>query len=267
MRLRVQPLILSLVLTLKFLLTPGSLGLLALAMLIGLAARRAGGRLARAGTVWIAVWIGAYVVLSMPAVADRLVMSLASVPPFEEGSAHAGAAVIVLGGGAERYTLGDEKVYLMNAGATLRVLEAARVYRLLDAPVVIVSGMSERHGRLPEVEAMREALIRSGVPAERVVAEADSLNTRGSAVAAGALLRARGLSKAVLVTSATHIPRAMRAFQAAGVAVIAAPAPVPGSRRRRGWRAWVPSLRSLDVSESCLYERAGSLYYQLRGWI
>jgi hypothetical protein len=58
----------------------------------------------------------------------------------------------------------------------------------------------------------------------------------------------------------------MRAFRAAGLDVVAAPSPVLPAGTTRPWRRVLPDTAALALSELCLHEYVGVLYYMLRGW-
>ena len=98
-----------------------------------------------------------------------------------------------------------------------------------DMPVV-VTGANPRGGHT-EAEAMRDWLVNAGLPPERITTETASVSTVGNAVNTAALLRARDISGAVLITSPDHLRRAVADFLVAGVAlhaVLASPGPAPG---------------------------------------
>ena len=69
----------------------------------------------------------------------------------------------------------------------------------------------------------------------------------------------------VLVTSATHMPRAMASFRRAGLEPIAYPVG-PLVHGRYGWNSWLPSLESLGTLQAAWREVLGMAYYTLRGW-
>jgi uncharacterized SAM-binding protein YcdF (DUF218 family) len=70
-----------------------------------------------------------------------------------------------------------------------------------------------------EADELSRRLVARGVPEASVVRERCSLDTRDNARFTAALLRRRGLSRVVVVTCAWHLPRAERAFRAAGLEV------------------------------------------------
>ncbi len=73
----------------------------------------------------------------------------------------------------------------------------------------------------PPAEAvlMREIALARGVPAERIVVEDASRNTFENAVYVGLILHREGWRRAVIVTDAFHLPRALYCFRRIGLAV------------------------------------------------
>ncbi len=72
-------------------------------------------------------------------------------------------AVVVLGGGVQTVKTSDVVLSQLGTIASLRILEAARVYKLIGARVMIVSGgiADERLELRPEAEQMATALVAS----------------------------------------------------------------------------------------------------------
>lgn len=214
--------------------------------------------------VWLALWF-----LSTPAGSTILSAPLArgwrQVASREEA---AGArVVVVLGGGITSHT-SDALAIDDVAASALRVIEGARVYRVLDAPSIVVSGgnTSRLDPPRPEAAAFRDALIRFGIPASTIVLEAESTTTREEAVILARTFKASGTTPFVLVTSPVHMPRAMAAFRAVGLD------PIPSASRLRDqpddtfWTP-MPDRRSLEISDAATYEYVAWIYYWLRGWV
>jgi uncharacterized SAM-binding protein YcdF (DUF218 family) len=147
----------------------------------------------------------------------------------------------------------------------VRTLEAARVARLLGNPIVIVSGASGTNPRGAEGEAMRDALERVGIAADRIVLESQSTDTHQHALNLAAVLDSHGIHRFVLVSSAVHLPRAVAAFRARGYQ-FSVSAPAAELRYPASYRLW-PRLQDLDLTQSALNEYFGLLYYWARGWI
>lgn len=247
-------------------LAPGSLSLLAVAIAAGALAIRRRGRLARVGVVWTTAWVLLYFLLSLPIVARALYRGLSSAPAFEGTRNDGYEAIVLLSGDGARYTLGGERVNVLEVPTTLRVLEAARVYSRLDSPFVIVAGAGSLGAEGPEVQAMCDALVASAVAPDRMVLEVGSRSTHESAIAVRELLHARGITRVVLVTSAQHMSRSMRAFRAAGIDATPAPAPLLPDAGGGGALRFLPRTQALALSALCLHEYVGALYYALRGW-
>ena len=105
-----------------------------------------------------------------------------------------------------------------SAALARRAEAAVRTYQARGATLAIVCGGRSWAG-LVEADELFRRLVAGGVPEANVVRERCSLNTRDNARFAAALLRRRGIERVVLVTCSWHLPRAERAFRAAGLEV------------------------------------------------
>jgi uncharacterized SAM-binding protein YcdF (DUF218 family) len=148
-------------------------------------------------------------------------------------------------------------------------MEGARLYQMLDDPIVIVSGgTNPRSGLLtPESEPMRDALVALGVPSQRILLESDSSNTHDQALNVPPMLIAAGSERFILVTSPTHMRRAYFSFLEQGVEPIPAISAPRSETSSFSSTSVVPDLGALAVSQSALREWMGLIYYTLRGWI
>jgi uncharacterized SAM-binding protein YcdF (DUF218 family) len=225
------------------------------------------------GRRWLAILAVSYCVLSVPAGADLVAAALVgSFRPIASASDARGAtAVVVLDGGTTRVRARGDGIDSINLTSALRALEAVRVYRLLGNPLVVVTSgdLAAQDPRSQEGAAIRAAIVVAGVPADRVILDTMSPNTRSHATTVRALLKQRGIDRIVLVTAATHIRRAVLVCQAVGFDVIASPAvarseePAAASR----WRRWWPSTEALRLSEDGIRDVIAIAYYWLRGWL
>jgi len=199
-------------------------------------------------------------VLSRPLVYGFRQFSSADAPGSSTGIVLLGAGTLTVRG------YGGRMGVLVVPSAT-RVLEAERVYRLLGSPWVISSGGAAEE---PDAEAnavtMRDALMKLGVPAGRILLESSSMNTHDEAVLVAPMLRSLQVDRIVLVTSDTHMRRSLATFRAAGVDVVPAIAPDPlPYRSRADWM--VPTSDGLDFSGAVAHEYFGLIYYGARGWL
>jgi uncharacterized SAM-binding protein YcdF (DUF218 family) len=212
-----------------------------------------------------AVFIGYWIVAS-PACAERLVAwkgagyHAISAPEEARGA----RTVVVLGAGNYSVQSEGRSINQVSWDGALRLLEAARLYDLLDRPTIVVSGgITQREkGARSEADAMRTAIIGLGVAPEHVVVEAESKTTADEA---RILSQTRALmgSPIVLVTSPTHMSRALAVFRAAGFDAIPSVSPYKSEHALERLR-WVPGEAGLLLFQSVVYDGAAGLYYRAR---
>lgn len=239
---------------------PLSLALLALAGLLLMRWRRAAGA-ALAGASLLGL-----LVLGLPAVAFGL-MGLAEGPPAPDPRKAQGAgAVVILGGGVARSAVewGGDTV----GGFTLQRLRyGAHLARQTGLPVLVtgaapVAGMA---GEAGEAELMRAVLLQEYGVAVRWF-DGQARHTADNARHAAALLRADGVRRVLLVTSAFHMPRARLVFEREGLDVVPAPTGYLGwAGGDFEWSHLVPSGDALRVSHVALRELAARGWYLVGG--
>ena len=252
--------------TIKLTLQPASITMMLALLACGLVLLYARPRWGRR---WFAFVLLGYWVLASPIGAGLLARSLsAGYAPLQAiAEAQGATAVVVLGGGNFNIRAGGFGLTYVSRGSGLRAIEAARVYRLLGDPLVIVSGgvTDKTPGAAPESEAFRVAMLALGVPASRVVLESESRNTHDEAVVLKRMLGDLGVARFVLVTSPLHMRRSMAAFAAQGLYPVPSPAPLAGDRPRDP-PPFVPNDASLEIGNAAVYEWCARAYYRARGW-
>jgi len=223
----------------------------------------------RWGRRWMVAVTLAYWFVSTPLGSSLLVAPLAHgyhsiEDPGEAGSA---SAIVVLGSGISELVAGSEALAYPDDSTTLRVLEAARVFRLLEGrPIVVVSGgITSVDQRTPEGEVTADALERLRVPRDHLVIENVSRTTHEQAIIITRLLRSRGIDRFVLVTSPTHMPRSVAVFRAQGAEVVASVAHLAPDHSQSP-PFLMPNQDSFAASDEALYDYAGTVYYWARGW-
>ncbi|WP_336082860.1 YdcF family protein [Nocardia sp. SSK8] len=104
-------------------------------------------------------------------------------------------------------------------------LHAALIQAYMSpASPVIVTGGNPRNG-VTEAQVMADWLNVRGVTRDRIHAETEAGSTVQNAEFSARIMAALGLDKAVLITSADHMRRALDNFLAAGVPVVATMTP------------------------------------------
>jgi uncharacterized SAM-binding protein YcdF (DUF218 family) len=136
----------------------------------------------------------------------------------------------------------------------VRIAEGVRLMHQLHGARLIVSGGASEDQTGAAVGYARFA-VELGVDPDSIVKLDMALDTKEEAKSIFALL---GKSQFVLVTSAYHMPRAMRLMELAGARPIAAPTGQLAARRIDfGARAWIPSSTSLRRTEHAIHEYIG----------
>ena len=190
--------------------------------------------------------------------------------PLEKSAVPPGrVAVVLLGSGS--YTAVDwtnGRVAVPDPIGLERTLEAARVYNLINPAWVISSGgLVEPHSLdVPPGEVMKDALLRLGVPASRVMVKDQARDTHDEAMNVAGLLPALRVDHIVLVTSVVHMRRASATFRAAGLQVIPAPAREDKPLSLPWQTKYLPTERGLYEASLVAHEVLGFVYYGLRGW-
>jgi uncharacterized SAM-binding protein YcdF (DUF218 family) len=187
-------------------------------------------------------------------------------------------AIVVLGGATESEQYPRPTVEVNAAGD--RVLYAAKLYKEGKAPVILLSGgsitwMSGRSST-PASE-MAQVLELIGISGDAVWLQPKSQNTYEDALFSSQMLKEKGITRVLLVTSAMHMPRSVALFQHDGIEVIPAPTDYtvtePGMANAGSFSLesflvnLLPNTSSLSLTTNVLKEYFGLIIYGLRGWL
>lgn len=150
-----------------------------------------------------------------------------------------------------------------------RFERAVALYQAGRARVLVFSNVRPPAPGLPgEGERLRQIAIGRGVPASAIMLTAETINTASEADALSVLARQQNWKRVLLVTSAYHMPRAMRLFRNASAEIV--PVPVGYEARNSQLHGtgfipdrWMPQAGALLHSERALHEYVGSLFYAL----
>jgi uncharacterized SAM-binding protein YcdF (DUF218 family) len=129
--------------------------------------------------------------------------------------------IIVLGGALDASRTRARGPMALTSFGGARATEAvALAYRFPKARLVFSGGSGDLLGNdESEGNVAKEFFSELGVPADRVAIEGKSRNTQENAQFTTDLIQAKSSEHWVLVTSAFHMPRAVAAFQKAGLEV------------------------------------------------
>jgi uncharacterized SAM-binding protein YcdF (DUF218 family) len=167
--------------------------------------------------------------------------------------------VVVLGGGQNFAPELPSNSMLENPSLS-RLIEGIRIHRMLPGSKLVLSGGGVFDTR-PEAATMADVAMMLGVDPAALVVEALSKDTQDQAYQLRKML---GQTPIILVTSASHMPRAMLVFENAGLRPT--PAPVDFSDWRRSHHEpgdFFPRAKELKKVESALHEYLGILWVRL----
>jgi uncharacterized SAM-binding protein YcdF (DUF218 family)/lysophospholipase L1-like esterase len=167
-------------------------------------------------------------------------------PLLVDDSVQQSDAVVVLGAGVIEGCVA-------NTNGLRRAMLAARLYHDGKAPLVIFAGGTGDD--CPVARAMGNVARQLGVPAEAIREETVSRNTYQNGAMTAPLLRAWGISNALLVTDRLHMRRASGVFNRLGFEV--RPVSVPIGEGHED---------NVDMLRAGVREFLALGYYRLRGW-
>ncbi len=184
--------------------------------------------------------------------------------PAEALPAGDAEAIVVLSAGVNRlYPPTPE--WICGPDAYLRVQHAAWLYKHWKPLPVYASGGRVGRGLPTAAEILERALVAEGVPQQAIRKEEESSSTFENAVYTAAMLREHGIRRIALVTHASHMLRAEKAFRRQGIEVTPAPCGFRSARFITGWRELAPSAGDLRDSDDVLHEWLGLLWYAVSG--
>jgi len=177
------------------------------------------------------------------------------VPSVQPASEVDVSAIVVLGAGWVPRNDRPMMTQLTPVSA-LRLVEGLRLADAHPQARLIVTGGTSRLDLLPVADGYALAAKEFGIDPERITALPEPLNTAQEARAVRALLSPS--LRFLLVTSATHMPRAVANFRAVGLNPLPAPTEYLSGRGRvaHDWFS-MPSARHLQNTERALIEYMG----------
>jgi uncharacterized SAM-binding protein YcdF (DUF218 family) len=184
--------------------------------------------------------------------------------------------IVVLGTSVE--LAGPPRLMTEINGAGDRLLAAARLYHQGAADAILVTDGMVHWATITGNPAQESAALLQylGVPAEAIWLDGQSQNTLENARNSARILKEKGAVTILLVTSAWHMPRSVRLFQAQGLQVT--PVPVDYSMSDAEWEALrrpnletfllglFPTADNLQMTTKIMKEYLGLLTYSIRGW-
>ncbi len=162
-------------------------------------------------------------------------------------------AIIVLGGGS--YNTG-----VLKEDSKKRLLAGFVLHKQTGKPIILSGGSSINI--LPDAEIMKSTLISLGVDLRSILLDTQSTTTQENAKYAKQIMEKKKYKVALLVTSAYHMKRAVKAFQKENVKVI--PYPTDFKRDLKyNLYSYIPKTSTLNDSYKAIREYIANLAYDL----
>lgn len=181
-----------------------------------------------------------------------------------------GDAVVVLGGGAEPSRNDIGRVRMTKAGD--RILTGLELMRWGLAPALVIGGGVVRVNGVDKIES---DLVRTRIgdwkppSVWEVISLGLALDTHDEALRLVPIAKQRAWRRIILVTSASHMRRAVSVYRAAGFEVIPAPSSfiVAGNASSPSFGMGIPSWSGFERFSIWFREYAGWKVYHRKGWL
>ena len=139
----------------------------------------------------------------------------------------------------------------------MRLSEGIRIYKQLDNAKLILSGY-EGDEKSPNAIMMKNVAIKLGVKEENIITQEKAKDTQEEANYVKEFVQKKPF---ILVTSAAHMPRAMKIFETSWLNPIAAPTDYLS--KNNGKFLSVPKASDLKKTESAMHEYIGILWHMI----
>ena len=204
------------------------------------------------------------IICSIPIFSNKLITYLESEYILSDASSAKTADAIVVLSGMVRTINGKKGLSYEWKEASDRIFAGIELIKKNKAPIMVLTG-----GKLPwsvgkpEGEYLRDVAIKYGVPNRNILLTENVENTDQEAKAVAELLN-KASPKIILVTSAFHMPRAQKVFEAAGINIEPFAVDFLSGADKYTIMNFIPSAKAFDRTSFFIRELIGRLYYNLK---
>jgi uncharacterized SAM-binding protein YcdF (DUF218 family) len=144
-----------------------------------------------------------------------------------------------------------------------RIVQAVQFWYQRPDSRLVVSGWQGKIGKRSHPEVYAQMAISLGVPSNKIIRSVGSKDTAEEARAIKYIVTDKPL---VLVTSASHMRRAVHLFQQNQMNPFPAPAEFLGGSGQGdfSWTLLIPSARGLQQTERAIYEAFGNAWVEIK---
>lgn len=213
------------------------------------------------------ITISAIVVLlfcSLPIVSKKLINFLEkNYTPIQASNIDKADAIIILSGMIKPINTNNGYKYEFNKSVD-RFFAGIELFKKNKANfIVFTRGKYPWSVGKPEGEYLKELAISYGIPENNIILSENAENTDQEAKAVKKLFPKKN-SKLILVTSASHMPRALEVFQAADLEVIDYPVDFKSNSNNFTLMDLIPSAGALSGTSYFVREMIGRIYYKIK---
>ena len=204
------------------------------------------------------------VIFSMPIISGKLIAYLESDYQLSKPSNIEPADSIVVLSGMIRTINSNDGLYYEFGEASDRIFAGINLFKEKKAPKLILTrGKLPWSVGIPEGEYLKEIAITNGISENNILLTENVENTEQEAKAIKKLL-SEDKPKVLLVTSAFHMPRAQKVFEAAGIYVVPFPVDFQKGLSKITFMSFMPSANALSGTSFFVREMIGRIYYNLK---
>jgi uncharacterized SAM-binding protein YcdF (DUF218 family) len=201
---------------------------------------------------------------SVPIISNKLIFylekdySLQSVKDVTNAD-----AIVVLSGMISTINSKEKLSYEFNDSID-RILSGIDLFKEDKASfLILTNGKMPWSVGIPEGEYLKDFSIKYGIPEDRILLTDNVQNTDQEAISVKKLLKTNE-ANIILVTSAFHMPRAKKVFEAANIKVIPFAVDFKTPIKKITIIDFIPSANSLKDTSHFFREMIGRLYYNLK---
>jgi len=208
--------------------------------------------------------IAILIICSLPIFSVRLVAYLEKDYKLSSTETFQTADAIVVLSGMVRTIQSKNAIAYEWAEASDRIFAGIDLFKEKKAPYLILTG-----GKVPwsvgkpEGEYLRDVAISFGISKQNILLTTNVENTDQEAKAVKKLLIS-DKPTILLVTSAFHMPRAQKVFEAAGIRVLPFPVDFQSGAGKFTFMSFIPSAGALRQTSFFVREMIGRTYYSLK---
>ena len=201
---------------------------------------------------------------SLPIISNKLIFYLEKDYNLQDVSNIGKADAIVVLSGMVATIETKENINYEFSTAVDRILSGIDLFKKNKAPfLILTNGKLPWSVGIPEGEYLKKFSIKFGIPKESILLTDNVQNTDQEAKSVKKLLNTNE-ANIILVTSAFHMPRAKKVFEATNIKVIPFAVDFRNSPNKVNFMDFIPSANSFEDTNHFVREMIGRLYYNLK---